>query len=85
MNNFQIFGILGLEKDGKKVYRIYLGGEFSEYSQAHSFQCDGVEVISEYTTLDCSKLAVGDLVQVFYTRGYEGKARLVGIEKVATK
>lgn len=85
MNEFEIIGITGSEKNDKKFYRIYLAGDFSDYSHTHCFRCDGCEVITEVTSFDCYKFNVGDTVRLFYTRGFEGKARLAGIEKVTAK
>lgn len=80
---YEILGILtSTGKNGTIFSTLYLAADFPAYRAEKAVRAEGVEVIKEITTIDVSKLHVGDLVNLVYTRGYGDKARLVAITKV---
>lgn len=82
MNTFEVFGIITTVKDGKPGTRLVLTSEFSEYAVENAQRCDGLDCITEFTRLDCSALKVGDIIELFYNKGFQGKAVLAGFRKV---
>lgn len=82
MNQFEIVGLVTTVKDGKSGTRLILVSEFSDYTASNSTRCEGVDATIEYTRVDCSNLHVGNTVELQYTRGFQGKAQLVGIKKI---
>lgn len=82
MNKYELVGIVTTLKDGKSGNRLILVSDFSDYLTTTSTRCEGVDATIEFTRLDCSNLQVGDSVELQYTRGFQGKAQLVGIKKI---
>ena len=85
MANYEIVGLVTTIKEGKAGTRLILVSNFPDYISNNSARCEGVDATIEYTRLDCSNLRVGDTVELQYTRGFQGKAQLVGIKKISTK
>lgn len=77
-NAYKIVGIQTVERNGKISNTIYFTSAFSEYEKDNSLRCEGVKVDSEWTSMDCSSLAVGDVAELLYSKGYKGAARLTG-------
>lgn len=82
MNSFEIIGIVTTLKDEKSFTRLVMVSDFSDYQQTNSERCEGMEAIVEYTRADCSALQVGDVVELYYSKGYQGKAVLSGFKKI---
>lgn len=85
MMNYEVLGIATTTRDGKVGTRLVLICDFPEYLHANATRCVGMDTICEFTRLNCSALNVGDTVELQYTRGFQGKAQLVGIKKISTE
>lgn len=73
----KIVGVVKREKDGKVSYTIHGVTPFEDWESENSI---GMKVVSEWTNrVDCSHLKPGDIVQLFYTKGYQGSAVLNNI------
>lgn len=70
----KILGISSYEKDGNVSYTLHCAGYFSDFETKGG--AVGLKVFSEWTRLDCGFLAVGDVVELRYTKGFKGMATL---------
>lgn len=82
MNTLEVIGIITTAKDGATFTRLVLVSDFTDYQQANAERCDGMDATIEYTRMDCSSLRVGDVVELYYSKGYQGKAVLSGFKKI---
>lgn len=73
----QVVGISSYEKDGNKSYTLHLTGQFNGYEKKAG--AVGLKVFIEWTRLDLSHIQVGDVVQLYYERGFQDKATLSDI------
>ena len=69
-------------KTGKPSTTLFLSCPYSEYELENSIVCEGLSVISEWTTLDTTEVHAGDTVQLLYSKTSTGKARLAAIRVV---
>lgn len=74
--------IKGKNKNNKDFCVIHGTTPFSAYESENN-ETDGVKTSNVYTSLDCSILRVGDVIDLQYEPGFEGKATLTGYEVVA--
>lgn len=80
--------ILGIKKtsykgkDGsdKIAYNYSCAKDYTEYEQDNA-ECKGQDVIREYSSKEYS-VQVGDVVNLIYEPGFEGKATLVDMQMV---
>lgn len=82
MNVYTVIGLITTVKDGNIGTRLMFTTDFSDYVVEHAQRCDGVDVVVEFTRLDCSTIKIGDKLELFYNKGFNGKAMLVGFRKV---
>lgn len=73
-NLCQVVGISQYEKDKKVSYTLQLLAQFKDFEVEAG--AVGLKVISEWTRLDVSHLQVGDVVQLYYERGFKDMATL---------
>lgn len=76
----KVVGISPYEKDGKRSYNLHLVGYFNDYNVEQG--ASGLEVQTEWTRLDCGFLRIGDVVELQYTKGFQGKAVLSNIKVI---
>ena len=69
-------------KEGKTFSKLILKKEFEPWEIETALYLSGDDVLVEYTSVDCTSLKAGDLVEVFYKKGFQGKAVLAGFRKV---
>lgn len=81
-NLYTIVGILVTQKEQTIFTKLIMSTDFNEWSVNKAKRCDGVNVEIEFTTIDCSGLKVGDTVELYYGKGFQGKAKLIGFKKV---
>ena len=74
--------IRGKNKNNKDFCVIHGTTPFSVYESENN-EIDGLKTMNVYTSLDCSILRVGDVIDLQYEPGFEGKATLSGFDVVA--
>ena len=71
----------GTSKAGRVFFQIYGTTPFTEYEGGNN-DCVGVKTVDVFTYLDCGALRVGDVVDLVYEPGFQGRASLVEIVPV---
>lgn len=72
-----VTGISSYEKDGKTNTTVHLLGQFKEFEKKGGAL--GFKAFSEWTRLDVGHLRVGDVVRLYYDKGFQDKAQLEDI------
>lgn len=82
---YEVIGLMVAEtKKGNVGTTLYLAHEHDEYRQQNAQFCAGQACSEEYLRGDySSKVKVGDIVTLSYSKGYQGKAVLTGITVVS--
>ena len=82
---YQVIGLIVAEtKKGNIGTTLYLAHEHDEYRQQNAKVCVGNACTSEYIRGDfSSKVTVGDVVTLSYTKGFQDKAVLSDITVVS--
>lgn len=76
-NLCQVVGISCYEKDGKISYTVFLLGQFKENEVEAG--AAGLKAFSEWTRMDMGHLQVGDVVQLYYEKGFKDMAILADV------
>lgn len=66
-------------KSGNVGTNLYVSVPFSEYDSKNAIHCIGEKVDSYYTGVNCEGLKAGDVINLDFEPGFEGKAQLVGV------
>lgn len=80
MANKTVTGIKAVksQKTGKVGYTVFFTSPFTDYDVEHSEVCEGMSCGNVFTYKDYN-LKPGDVVDMRYEPGYEGKAQLTDI------
>ena len=74
-----ITGIMkGKNKAGRDFTQLYATTMFTDY-ELESNDCTGHKTIDVFTYLDCGALQIGDVVDLVYEPGFQGRATLTQI------
>ena len=74
-----ITGIMkGKNKAGRDFTQLYATTVFTDY-ELESNDCTGHKTIDVFTYLDCGSLQIGDVVDLVYEPGFQGRATLTDI------
>ena len=68
----------GQNKAGREFFQIYATTPFTDYESQNN-ECIGLKTVDVFTYLDCSTLRVGDVVDLVYEPGFQGRATLTDI------
>lgn len=84
-NNVTIIGIKVTKNKntGRNGYTYYYKQNFSQYEVDNSEKVSGISCGSVYSGTDFN-VNVGDIVELKYAPGYEGKAQLIGMQIIKT-
>lgn len=75
--DLQVVGLKKSEKDGNVSYTLYALANFEEWEKGQ-----GLKVVQEWTRADLSGVKINSIVTPIYTKGYQGKAVLAGVNVV---
>ena len=79
----QVLGVkVTKNKEGKVFSKLVLRKDYEPWEIESALYLTGDDVVVEYTSLDCSSLKEGEFVELFYRKGFQGKAVLAGFQKV---
>ena len=74
-----VIGIMkGTNKAGKKFTQFFATTSFTDY-EVENNDCVGSKTVDVFTYLDCSALKIGDMVDLVYEPGFQGRATLTDI------
>ena len=74
-----ITGIMkGTSKAGREFTQIFATTPFTEYEEQNN-DVNGLKTVDVFTFLDCGALHVGDMVDLVYEPGFQGRATLTQI------
>ena len=79
---YKLIGLLASQKEATTFTRLIMETDFSNWQVDNAKRCEGINVEIELTTMDCTSLKVGDQLHLFYSKGFQGKAKLAGYSKV---
>lgn len=66
-------------KSGVDAYNLFVSLPYSDYEIGKAKSALGLKTDSYYTTLDCKGLKPGDIINLEFEPGFEGKATLTGV------
>jgi hypothetical protein len=81
MEGKKIIGLLTRKSEKGISTTIFYSEDIPEFRKKASQRCEGLQTGSEWTSsIDCSALKLGDLVEFYYSKGYGDKAILAGFK-----